>query len=137
MAVMAGNVISTAVEICKIRACSNQFKKEIEMFTQRLFKVTVAVMLVVAGLLAVRPFAKASAVPSSSGSSNEQAAYEYHMHERYGETVPEELLARVAALKAAHEYRMHEWYGESVPEDLLARVAAIKAARENRLREGP
>jgi hypothetical protein len=62
---MAGNVIFETSAICKIRACSNHFKKETEMFTNRFFNLFLAIALLIPlairGIgLAVTPGAEAS-----------------------------------------------------------------------------
>jgi Tfp pilus assembly protein PilV len=108
--------------------------EEIEMSANRLFKVTLAVVLVIVGLLALQPFAKATVASTANqadGQSRAQALLNYNLSERYGD-VPQALL-NSAAEQAAHEYRMHEWYGD-VPQALL-QSAAEQAAHEYRMRE--
>jgi hypothetical protein len=108
--------------------------EEVEMFTNRLFKVTIVVVLVVVGLLALQPFAKASETPKANpaaSQSDQQALHEYRLTERYGE-VPASL-AQISAEQAAHENRLREWYGD-VPQN-LAQITAEQAAHNYNLSE--
>jgi hypothetical protein len=108
--------------------------EEVEMFTNRLFKVTIVVVLVVVGLLVLQPFAKASEAPNANpaaSQSDQQAQHEYRLTERYGE-VPQSLVLSNAD-QAAHDYRMTEWYGD-IPQALVL-SAAEQAAHAFRMTE--
>ncbi len=101
------------------------------MSANRLFKVTVAVVLVFVGLLALQPFAKASK-PSKANhvysESKEQALREYQFGERYGQTPKQ-----IAQQQALREYQLGERYG-ALPQSSI-RFTAEQALREYQLGE--
>jgi hypothetical protein len=108
--------------------------EEIEMFTNRMFKITVAVVLVIVGLLALQPFAKhslASNTQQANSASQAEALRQYNLSERYGD-VPKSPPG-AAAERAAHEYRMHEAYGDVPPSPLAS--TAEQAAHWYRMNE--
>jgi hypothetical protein len=111
--VMAGNVRSTPGGISKIRTSSNIFKKEIKMFTNRLFNLILAAVLVVVIVLAAQhAFATKAIVPETSGvytESNEQALREFQLGERYGEFPPH--VAQFSAVPIRREFLLGERYG--------------------------
>jgi hypothetical protein len=90
-----------------IRACSNQFKKEIKMFTNRLFKLFAAIALVVViTLTAQMALSKKS---STYQESPEQIQREYELGERYGETSSH--VAQFSSAEIQREYILGERYG--------------------------
>ena len=83
------------------------------MFTNRLFNLIIAAVLVVVVALAVqRTFATKAIVPETSGvytESNEQALHEFQLGERYGEFPPH--VAQFSAEQIRREYLLGERYG--------------------------
>ena len=77
------------------------------MFTHRLFNLFVAIALV--AVIALTAQAAFSQMNSNYRESEELTPLDSRFSERYGEAVPEDLLAQVAAAKRpAREYRLRE-----------------------------
>jgi hypothetical protein len=91
----------------------NPIQKEIKMFTNRLFNLTVMAVLVAVGVLAIQQvFVTKAIIPETGGvytESNEQALREYQLGERYGDLPPH--VAQFSAEQVQREYILGERYG--------------------------
>jgi hypothetical protein len=88
-------------------------QKEIKMFTNRLFNLILAAVLVVVLALAVQQAFATKAIVQEAGGiyteSKEQALREFQLGERYGELPPH--VAEFSAEQIRREYFLGERYG--------------------------
>src|SRR6476660_3877511 len=104
----------------------NPIQKEIKMFTNRLFNLIVAAVLVVVVALAIQQAFATKAIAPETGvvysESNEQALREVQLGERYG-VLPDQIAFLIAEQKIHREYILGERYGVTPQQSPLSNAS--------------